>query len=549
MGFADGMRAGMELGRAYNEGQQRRQEKQFSDAVSATMRDYYSNSGDFASQPVPAADNEAATARANASYDRVIERKAGVGLAVPQPDATFPVNSPVEPNLGLRTPQQIETAVGQPVTRGIEVSTNMPAASAEQGPSLSMSAKDRVDYQGSKPLDQTDRAAKLYERLGAAAQFLPGDKALVWQENLKKLREQNYLDERKRLMTDLANGDRTALERFAPIYNKQFPDGNEIDVSQAQFKDGAWTGIQAKTKSGETRDIVLSEKEMMRMYMMSDLDKAAAYGFKLRDEDRKDKGEARADRAEGRADRADARADRQVGLAEEAGVRANIQLGLEARKIDADIANSKALMSYRWASLNVDKQRVELEKAVKEGDEKAKDLKTRQDIFLAEFSPGTGKLDPASPTYEEDKQRTEGGRRAAALATTIYGLSAEGAKPSERNRLQAEAGQFVRDFAARKADPSKLKDNGDGTVQYGNLRIPASLVSNGAAPAAAPEPPKPGLKAAASSGPELQTTIGAGGNTMYRYAGQGQWHASKAAAVAALGQPRMGLDPKLDDGL
>lgn len=529
MGFAQGLQAGMQLGRAYQEGQDRRRQEEFNRAVSATMQDYYQGKGDFGAQPLPAEDVAGAQARENASYDRVIERKAGVNMPMAQPDVMTEAQVPVQPNMGLRTPQQLEGAVGAPVTRGVQLPTGIPEASAEQGPSLSMSSRDVANARGTRPLDQTERAAKLYEKLAAASQFLPGEKAVAWQQNLERMRKENYLEDRKQLLTGLANGDKAALERFAPIYNKQYPDGWEVDTSAAKFENGSWVGIKAR-KGDQSKDITLGENEMMKMYFMTDLDKAAAYGFKLKDEGRKD-------RAEGRADRAENRADRQVQLAEDAGARDSIRLGLAAQKQADDAKNDRARIAQGWAQLNLGQERLKLEKDIKAGDENAKDSKLRLDTFIAEFAPGVGKLDPASPTFEEDKAKTESGRRAASLAYSVYSLSAEGAAPKERNALAAEASQFVREFAAGKADPSKLVDNGDGTVSYGRLKLPASLVKPSGAQA--PAPAAGGVRASAPApapGLKPEQTTSASGAPLFRYPGQTQWYPSTTAAIAAMGQ-------------
>lgn len=459
MGFAAGFQAGsaaVERGMAMGERfKQRKREdeeyarqKQAREEYHKLQQDYYTGQGDFAATGAPPAMPDETQAE---------QRRLGI-------------QAPAAPTMG----------------------TMADSAGIQQPAGLSLADRGGV---APKPMDQTAKDQLYFKKLAQWGQtHLEPEKAAGFMRDVTQLQETNYQQQRVDAFRKASSGDRSGLDTIAKMYNGLVPDGYDMDTSQATFDpEKGWTGVRAvNSKTGEAKEVALDDKAMAGLFMRSDPAQLLEMRLKLAAEARAGKADKRADSAEVRATNADTRDQKRLDLAVGADARDSKMTDARIRQIDASIANDKALMGYRWSSLDIDKQRLSLEKSVKAGDEKAKDLLVRQNMFASTYGLA-GKLDPNSPTYEQDQARAAAGKQLAGLATSIYGLSAEGAKPEARNAIAAETDLFIRQFDAGTLDKSKLKDNGDGTTTYGRLRVPTALFDEGQPAAAAPEK-KPGVK-------------------------------------------------------
>lgn len=486
--FVRGLQAGMQLGAAIRD--RRRQDKldaradeeyerqkKFQEEYKALRQSYAEGSGEFGPTPQAQAQTDAARALENASYDRVIERKAGINLPHPQPEVTAQV--PVQPNQGLRTPQQIESAVGQPTTQaGLQV----PAAPLERGQSLSMSQQQQRAAAGPQPMAVPDKDRLFYQRVRElGGKYLPPEKAVLWDKTMTDLEKSNFIQRRNDAIVGAMRGDRAALKEVADLY-KLVPDGGDIDVSMARWdpQNQAFTGVIAIGQDGKREPIQLGRKEIETAYMMSD--PAMLFQYMERQDTR------------ARQAKQDERDDKRLGLEER---RTEATINAHKAKTDLDLKELEANQEYRKALLRIQAaQEGRLAKQAK-NDESARDLLYRQTLFQQSF--GVGKEpkapDPLASEEEKDAYKQLLAKRQAAMeqssvATTLYALSTEGLDPKQRNAVQAEIEQLLRESASGGLDRTKLVKAPDGTYRYGRVVIPSSMV---------PPPPQPRPRGASGS--------------------------------------------------
>lgn len=481
-GLSAALKTGLQTYQVVSGIKERKQEQEraaaFRDEMRALDEAYSKGEGEFAARSsTPAAD--AAAAMENASYDRVTERKAGINVAQAQPVAQMP-DEPVAPNPGLRQPQHIESAVGQPTVRpGLSIET----APAEQGPSLSMTGVQRMQADASNaPMSVPERDKLYYSKLAQiGGKYLDPDRALAWKNAVGALEKQNFIEKRKDVFARTMAGDRAALEEGAKFY-QLLQGGQLLDVSQAQFdpKTRSWTGINAVGEGGTAEPIKLGIEELEAGYLMTEPAQMAAAIMR----------QQATTKADARAEAADARAERGLRLQEESADDARAHREWERTRAGqrdaAEAENTAWERRYKLASLNLSQQRMALEKAAAERDESARDLLSRQTSFMRMFGVGKEPGENATPEAIESYERAS---RMAALATMIYGASAEQAKPDERNGIHAEVSQFIRAMESGRVDDKKLTFAENGYFRYGRLFVPQDLFQKPEpAPAPAPAP-------------------------------------------------------------
>lgn len=430
-------------------------QEDFRSGIGQLQKDFALGQGDFgASQQTSEVDQ----AVADASYDRVMERKGGIGLPVAQPDTQATVQAPVPPQMGLRTSQQIESVGGMPTTEA-RPGLTIPSASPEQGVSLSMdNANAARAATGRATMNPVDKERLLYRKMAElGTQYLPPEKAMAWQQGVKTMEKERYVEGMTNAFRGAVSGNRDALESLTKYYDG-IDNGHNLDVSMARWdpKERAWVGVMNVYEDGTRAPTKLGVPELAQGFEL--LQPANMASSMMRREEL-------------------ALSKRRVEIEEKKataeGTRADARLQFDREKLAAELESDKALGKYRMASLNVEQQKVGLQKLVLEKDENARDILNRQTFFLKSFDPGI-KLDELSSP--EDKAKVEAAKQDAALATSIYAMSAEGQKPSARSALAAETEQFMRGYQGKSLDPSKLSEGPDGTVRYGRLVIPSSMV-------------------------------------------------------------------------
>lgn len=407
--------------------QDRDREQQARDSYEQINRDFYTGQGDFAGQQGGAPIDPTAAAKADASYDRVEQQRLGV---------------PIQQPTGLSMTQQETNAAN-----------------------------------GVKPYTDPQRQALYYQKLkGWAQTHLAPERAMEFIKNADAMQESGYQQKQVQVFRALASGDKTGFDQAAQLFSSQMPAGYQLDTSHAIFDGhGGWSGVaMVNPKSGDVRPVPADHDSLAQMFNATTPAQALATSAMQRKE---------------------SRADQEIGLKVDAGKRADRELAQKGALIDAqaahlaaDTANDKARIGIaaknantEAARLGIAKDELELRKDAAKGDEKAKDMLLRQSAFEREFGYKAPKRDPltTSPEIEAaDQARQQAGQQMSAIASEIYGRSAEGIKAGERNAVHSETSAFMRQFGNGTLDASKLKDNGDGTVKYGRLVVPADLMAH-----------------------------------------------------------------------
>lgn len=467
MGFAAGFQAGssavsrgIEMGRSMKrqkrEDEEYERQKEARESYKQIQQSYYKGEGDFAGVLETPAPVEPQTPTPAPQQMGVVQTYP-VEQTAPGVQPPAATTTPVTPRMGLQPP------AAAPV---------QPAGVQQPQPAPQRRA-----------MTQPERDQLYFKKLGEWAQtHLDPEKATAYMRDLEQLKEMDYNRKRLDAFRAAAGGDARGLEAMGQLTGMALGGkGSLIDSSEAVFDpEKGWSNVKViNPKTGKAKVVNLSHDDLIEDFGATD----PASMLQIRMARAK---EARAGRQEGREDRlltlrenADVREGEKMGILRNEDARADKLADAKIKAIDADIANNKALNGIRWASLNVEKQKLELAKLEHSDAEKAKDISSRQALYLSSYG-FPGKLDPNSPNYEQDLRRAEAGKQLAGLATTIYAISADGVKPGERNAIHAETDLFIRQLGSDTIDREKLKDNGDGTYSYGRIKVPASLVQEGA---------------------------------------------------------------------
>ena len=311
-----------------------------------------------------------------------------------------------------------------------------------------------------------NRDKLFYQRMQeVGSKYLPPEKAMAWSQGVEQLAKQNYADGMLKAFRGAMAGDRNALATLAQAY-EGIENGHNLDFSMARWdpKNSRWVGVLNVYEDGSREPTVLGREELARGFEMLSPASAVSSMVQRKQLDLEARKVATGER---QAETAATSAAAQANVAA-------ARLQFDREKLAEEISSSRALARYRMDALNLDRQKVELQRSSLEGDERARDMLTRQKLFESSFVPPI-KLDELSS--DEDRARVEDGRSAAALATSIYALSTEGVDGKSRNAVQAEVDQFVRGLMSKSLDSSKLVRGKDGVIRYGRVVVPASLVA------------------------------------------------------------------------
>lgn len=317
-----------------------------------------------------------------------------------------------------------------------------------------------------KPLNPVDRNRTFYSRMQEiGSKYLAPEKALAWGQGVEQLAKQDYADGLLKTFRGAMAGDKNALQQLVQNY-QAVDNGHNLDVTMARWDPKArrFTGVLNVYDDGTREPTSLGYEELARGFELLSPASVVSSMAQRKELALKERQVATGER---QADTAATSAAAQTNLA-------TARLQFDRDKLAADLAANEALAKYRLSALDVDRQRLHLTKLAQEGDERARDMLTRQKLFESSFVPPI-KLDELSS--DEDRARVEEGRGAASMATSLYALSTEGVKGESRNAIQAEVDQFVRGLMDKNLDSSKLVKGKDGVIRYGRVVVPASLVA------------------------------------------------------------------------
>lgn len=459
MGFAAGFQAGssavsrgIEMGRSMKrqkrEDEEYERQKEARESYKQIQQSYYKGEGDFAGVLETPAPVEPQTPTPAPQQMGVVQTYP-VEQTAPGVQPPAATTTPVTPRMGLQPPG---ATPAQPV---------QPAQPQR------------------RPLSQGEKDELYYKKLGEWAQtHLDPEKATAYTRDLAQLKEMDYNRKRLDAFRAAAGGDARGLEAMGQLVGVALGGkGSTIDASQAEFDpEKGWSNVKVvNPKTGKAKVVDLSHDDLIEDFGSTDPASMLQIRMARAKEARAGRQEDREDKTLALRENADKREGEKMGILKNEDARADKLADAKIKAIDADIANNKALNGIRWASLDIDKQRLNLQKLERSDAEKARDITSRQNNFLASYG-FAGKIDANSPTYEQDLARAQAGKQLAGLATTIYAISADGAKPGDRNAIAGETDLFIRQWDSGTIDRSKLKDNGDGTFSYGRVKVPASIV-------------------------------------------------------------------------
>ncbi len=449
--FLRGLTTGAQLGAAYKGAQRQEKldaradeeyetQKRFNEAWQQEQKDYYTGNGAYASKP--ANPDPAAVEKSDASYAQAENRR-----------------------FGIQTPEADPAA---PPTPGLSLS---PAESKSLQPvAMDPLAKDKLYFQRLRQLSEAT---------------LPPEKSLLYREKLDKLEETGFNRQRLDAFRLASRGDPRGLDWIKSNYKDQYPNGWELDTSEARHVPGeGWVGVKhVNVKTGESQPVKLGPKEMAFAYGESDPAKVAALQLAF-NQDR----------------RADGAEQRQVADSEARIRQADQRWALDVARFAQEVEQNAHTRKYQLGTLSLSEQRLNLEQKKFDNDENAKDLLTRQSMFINSFGANRKLGDMPSDAERAEASAKE---QAAALATSLYGTSTEKAKPEERNAIASEVQQFVLGLDAGTLDLSKVVRGPDGMATYGRVRFPASMLPPQATDKpTAPPKRKPGLAVPSGSSEE-----------------------------------------------